>query len=240
MKTFCRLGACLGMIALAGICISCSNKPETPTSGVSDINDTTIMQTTDPTTLPSPEESTSVDTSISSETSGTITTLSETSGTINTSSETSDTITITPPAQRVYPIRNQDAIDLFNAMGLTIKDFSPNDGVAETSTAAFDSSATYYYRYQSYFQKEKATECFETIHDAILKDESGRALEGTCDITKKDGYTILVGSGTYDGMAPIYWVAVIVDKVVVSGFTFSTEESDKQMINNYFIGLGYM
>ncbi len=230
MKIFCRLGACLGMIALAGICISCSNKPETPMSGVSDTNDTTIMQTTDPTTLPSLEESTSVDTSMSSETSGTITTSSKTSG----------TITITPPPQRVYPIRNQDAIDLFNAMGLTIKDFSPNDGVAETSTAAFDSSATYYYRYQSYFQKEKATECFETIHDAILKDESGRALEGTCDITKKDGYTILVGSGTYDGMAPIYWVAVIVDKVVVSGFTFSTEESDKQMINNYFIGLGYM
>jgi len=220
MKIFCRLGACLGMIALAGICIACSNKPEASMSGVSDTNDTTITQTTDPTTLPSPEEITPVDTSMSSETSG--------------------TITITPPAQRVYPIRNQDAIDFFNAMGLTIKDLSPNDGVTETSTAAFDASGMYNYRYQSYFQKEKATECFETIHDAILKDESGRTLEGTCDITKKDGYTILVGGGTYDGMSPIYWVAVIVDKVVVSGYTFSTEESDKQMINNYFIGLGYM
>ena len=230
MKNLCRLGACLGMIALAGICIACSNKPEASMSGVSDTNDTTITQTTDPTTLPSSEVSTSVDTSMSS----------ETSGTINTSSETNSIITITPPAQRVYPIRNQDAIDFFNAMGLTIKDLSPNDGVTETSTAAFDASGMYNYRYQSYFQKEKATECFETIHDAILKDESGRALEGTCDITKKDGYTILVGSGTYDGIAPIYWVAVIVDKVVVSGYTFSTEESDKQMINNYFIGLGYM
>jgi len=228
MKHFCRLGVCLGMIALAGICIACSNKSEISMSGVSDTNDATIMQTMaptitqtiDPTTLPLPEESTSVDTSISS--------------------ETNSTNTITPPAQRVYPIRNQDAIDFFNAMGLVIKDLSPTDGVTETSTVAFDASDMYYYRYESFFLEEKAVNCFETIHDAILEDESGRTLEGTCDITEKDGYTILVGCGTYDGMSPLYWVAVIVDKVVVSGFTFSTEESDKQMINNYFIGLGYM
>ena len=89
-------------------------------------------------------------------------------------------------------------------------------------------------------QTEKAIDSFETIHAAILEDESGRPLEGTCDIAEKDGYTILVGCGTYDGMSPLYWVAVRVGKTVVSGYVFSTEESDKQMINNYFIGLGYM
>jgi len=220
MKHFCRLGVCLGMIALAGICIACSNKPGISVSGVSDTNDSTITQTTDPTTLPLSEESTSVDTTISS--------------------ETNSIITITPPAQRVYPINNQDVIDLFNAMGLVIKDLSPTDGITETSTSASDPGYMYYYRYESFFLEEKAIESFETIHTAILEGDNGEPFEGTCDITEKDGYTILVGCGNYGGISPMYWVAVLVDKTVVSGFVYSTEESDKQMINNYFIGLGYM
>ncbi len=220
MKHICRLGVCLGMIALTGICIACSNKPGISISGVSDTNDATITQTTNPTTLPLPEESPSVDTSISS--------------------EANNIITITPPTQRVYPIKNHDVIELFNHMGLVIKDLSPTDGVTEVSTAAFDPDYIYYYRFESFFLEEKAKECFETIHDAILEDESGRTLEGTCDITEKNGYTMLVGCGTYDKISPLYWVAVLIDKTVVSGYTFSTEESDQQMINNYFIGLGYM
>lgn len=220
MKHFCKLGVCLGMVVLACIGSSCSNKPGIPMSDAPDTNDITITQTTNPTTRPSSEESTLVETSISS--------------------EASSFITITPPTKRVYPINNQDVIDLFNAMGLVIKDVSPTDGVTEKSTVAFDPDYIYYYRYESFFLEEKAIDRFEAIHDAILEDESGRTFEGTCDITEKDGYTILVGRGNYERISNLYWVAVLVDKTVVSGFVYSTEESDMQMIDNYFIGLGYI
>lgn len=219
MKNFYRLGVCLGMVALACMCIACSNKSGSSISESSVTNKVTITQITDSTKLPSSKESTLTDTSISS--------------------ETNEILTITPPAKRVYPIKKQDEIDLFNAMELDIKDF-PADGVIETSAAACDPDYIYYYRYESYFLEEEAVKYFEAIHDAILVDEAGRTLEGTCDITEKDGYTLLVGCGTYDGIAPLYYVVVLVDETVVSGFTYSTEESDKQMINNYFIGLGYM
>ena len=121
-----------------------------------------------------------------------------------------------------------------------MKDISSTDGVSVTATAAFDPDYLYYYRYESFSQEGNAKKCFETIHDWALKNESGRALEGTCDVTEEDGYTKLVACGTYDGTSPLYWVAILVDNTVISGYTFSTAEVDQEIINEYFVGLGYM
>lgn len=221
-------GAILGVVMISVICVACSNKTGGSLTDSSDTVGTGILETTKDqetekestyiTALPSQEEATSV---------------------IN-SSEANSSHAITPPAQRVYPITNQDAIDIFNDMGLITKDISSADGVSEKATAAFDPNYLYYYRCESFSQAGDAKKCFETIHESALKDDSGRELQGTCDVTEEDGYTELIACGTYDGMSPLYWVAILVDNTVVSGYTFSTAESDKQMINNYFIGLGYM
>ncbi|NLW88436.1 MAG: hypothetical protein GXY43_01760 [Clostridiaceae bacterium] len=214
-----RLCILLCAITLAGFCISCSNTTETSVSGESETSNSMVTQTDN--------QMTSI-----SQDSTLVTTVA--------SIETDIHIIITPPAERVYPIRNQDAVDIFIAMGLIIKDITPTDEFAETFTAAFDSDYKYYYRYQSFTVEEKAMEEFEAIHTSILEGETDEPFEGTCEITDKGEYKILVSSGNYGGQSPTYWVAILADKALVSGWVFSTDELDKQMINNYFVGLGYM
>jgi hypothetical protein len=147
---------------------------------------------------------------------------------------------ITPPAERVYPITSEDAIAIFDALGLPSTDISKKDDFIDKEITAFDSAKKYVCVYFSFTKDSYARDYLKLMQDTFTSNEDIGTLKGTAQITEEDGYSKLLVKGAYENNAHIYVVGICVDNVVVLGYTISDEESDMQFIDSCFIGLGYM
>jgi len=234
------------------ICVACSIKAgDTDPDRTSDA-ETSVVETETPeeTTAETtkkkvketkPTEKETVETTDKEATDRTKSTTEE--STSNTTSEATGIYSgpeITPPAERVYPITSEDAIAVFDALGLSNTEMSSDLEYIEEEIDAFDPSFTYRFVYYSFTNEDVAKVCLEVLQDGFSKDKNGDPLEGTCEITEEDGYSILVICGEYKTGDSIYMVAICVDDVIVSGLTQSMADCDKDVINYCFIGLGYM
>lgn len=154
-------------------------------------------------------------------------------------SDASDAPAITPPAERVYPITSEDAVAVFEALGLSSTEMSPEDDVIEKQINALDPANKYLCVYFSFTKESYAMNYLKLVQDTFTNGDIG-SFEGDADITGEDGYSKLVVNGSYENDAHIYVVAICVDKVVMTGYTISDKEQDKQFIDSCFIALGYM
>ncbi len=247
-----RLGVCLGIAALSVICVACTIKagntdPDRTSAAETSVvekeapEETTVETTKKKVKETKPTEKETVETTDKEPTDRTKSTTEE--STSNTTSEATGIYSgpeITPPAERVYPITSEDAIAVFDALGLSNTEMSSDLEYVEEEIAAYDPSFTYRYMYCSFRNKEVADICLGGMQEGFSKDENGEPLEGTCEVTEEDGYSKLVVCGQYKNGDSIYVLAVSVDNVIVSGVTLSTADCDKKVIDYYLIGLGYM
>ncbi len=247
-----RLGVCLGIAALSVICVACSIKAGNSDADVTFAAETSVVETemTEETTAETtkkkaketkPTEKATVESTEKEPTKPTKSPTKE--STSETTAEAAGIYTgpeITPPAERVYPITSEDAIAVFDALGLSNTEMSSGLEYVDEEIAAFDPSYTYRYMYCAFRNKEVADICLGGMQEGFSKDKNGEPIDGTCEITEEDGYSKLVVCGEYKNGDSIYVLAVSVDNVIVSGVTLSTAECDKKVIDYYLIGLGYL
>ena len=239
-STLYRLGVCLGIAALSVICVACSI-----TAGTSDPDRKSVTETSAAETE-TPEETTAETTKKKvKETKPTEKETVETTAEESTAANTADTSEVsggpetTPPAERVYPITSDDAIAVFEALGLDSLDMEPKNDTLEKQVFALDSAKKYLCGYYSFTKESYALDYLKLMQETFAADNDTGSFEGTSDITEEDGYSRLVVCGKYENDARMYLVAICVDKVVITGYTMSNEESDIKFIDSCFIGLGY-
>lgn len=243
-KQLLRFVACILIVVMSAGCVACSVGAKNDAR----IVDPDVTATTEAIEIDTEmtEESTSETTKkMVKETKPTEkpTSPSQDESTAKTTSDASGIYTgpeITPPAERVYPITSEDAIAVFDALGLSHMNRTSEYEYIEEKVDAFDPAYTYRFIYYAYTDKDVANQSLEALQVGFSKDKNGRPFKGTCEITEMNGYSILVVSGTtYEG-TPVYIIAVCADNVILSGFTNSTADSDTKVIDYCFVALGYM
>ena len=234
-----RIGVCLGIAALSVICVACSINAGNTDPDRASAAETSVVETE------TPEETTAERTK--KKVKETKPTEKETSPTAEEStaaitadaSETSGGAEITPPAERVYPITSEDAIAVFEALGLESLDMETQNDNLKKQVFALDSANKYLCGYYSFTQESYAQDYLKLMQETFAANNDTGSFEGTSDITEEDGYSKLVVCGKYENDARMYLVAICVDKVVITGYTMSNEKIDMEFIDSCFIGLGY-
>jgi len=223
---------CLIIAAMSVICVACSIKAgDTDPDRTSDA-ETSVVETE------TPEETTAETTK--KKVKETSPTAEESTAAITAdASETSGGAEITPPAERVYPITSEDAIAVFEALGLESLDMETQNDTLEKQVFALDSANKYLCGYYSFTKESYAQDYLKLMQETFAANNDTGSFEGTSDITEEDGYSKLVVSGKYENDARMYLVAICVDKVVITGYTMSNEKIDMEFIDSCFIGLGY-
>ena len=252
-STIYRLTVCLGIAALSVICVACSIKagntdPDHTRAVETSVAETETTEETTPETTKKkvketkPTEKETVETTDKEPTERTTspTTQESTAAITTDASEAFGGAEITPSAKRVYPITEEDAIALFDALGLTGTERISDLEYVEKIIEAVDPSKTYQFGYYKIENKESAQVCLDSFQRQFAKDKNGEPFEGTCEITEEDGYSKLVVCGEYKSGDPIYLVGICVDDVIVIGIVLSTEDCYKEGIDYGFSLLGYM
>jgi len=234
-----RFGVCLGIAALSVICVACSIKAGNTNPDRTSAAETSVVETevTEQTTAETTKKKVKETKPTEKET---VETTAESTAAITTdASETSGGAEITPPAERVYPITSEDAIAVFEALGLESLDMETQNDTLEKQVFALDSAKKYLCGYYSFTKESYAQDYLKLLQETFAADNDTGSFEGTSDITEEDGYSKLVVCGKYENDARMYLVAICVDKVVITGYTMSNEENDMKFIDSCFIRLGY-
>ena len=235
-----RFATCMGIVLLSVICVACSIKAGGSDSDVTNTSKAIVIETETPEETTAETTKKKVKETKPTEKETVETTDKEATEAITTdASETSGGPEITPPAERVYPITSKDAIAVFEALGLDSLDMETQNDTLEKQVFALDSAKKYLCGYYSFTKESYAQDYLKLMQETFAVDNDTGSFEGTSDITEEDGYSKLVVSGKYENDARMYLVAICVDKVVITGYTMSNEESDMQFIDSCFIGLGY-
>ena len=230
---------CMGIVLLSVICVACSINAGNTDPDRASAAETSVVETETPEETTAERTKKKVKETKPTEKETAETTAESTAAITADASETSGEAEITPPAERVYPITSEDAIAVFEALGLESLDMETQNDTLDKQVFALDSANKYLCGYYSFTQESYAQDYLKLMQETFAVDNDTGSFEGTSDITEEDGYSKLVVCGKYENDARMYLVAICVDKVVITGYTMSNEESDIKFIDSCFIGLGY-